>query len=142
MSVELMLCVWFINVWNSNNLCLIFKKICNIKNFATLVKFVWWNCIREAVQSSNILNFVWKKIISQPWFVQKYFFSIQTLFSLNTKWLYFFGTPLAPPGVKKAKCLFFGSFQESHFRTDLHVGCHPEKPATLSYVYFLSYLKF
>ena len=49
MSVELIICVWFINVWDSNNLCLIFKKTCNNKNFATLVKLVWWNCIREAV---------------------------------------------------------------------------------------------
>ena len=25
------------------------------------------------------------------------------------------------------KCVFFGSFQESHFRSDLHVRCHREK---------------
>ena len=64
----------------------------------------------------------------------KTFFSIQTLFSLNTKWFYFLGHHWPPRGLKIAKCLFSGSFQESHFRSDLHVGCHPEK----FYIGFLS----
>ena len=73
--------------------------------------------------------FLCEKIIYQPWFVQKPFFPIQTLFSLNTKWFYLFGTPLAPPGVKNSKMSLFWLFSRIpfHFRSDLHVGCHPEK---------------
>ena len=45
-------------------------------------------------------------------------------------------TPLAPPPrIKVAKCLFFGSFQESHSRSDLHVRCLREK----FYIAFLSH---
>ena len=50
----------------------------------------------------------------------------------------FFGTLLAPQGLKTAKCLFFVSFQESHFRSDLYVGCHPEQ----FYIGFLSQIFF
>ena len=70
-------------------------------------------------------KFLCEKLKSQPWLVQEPFFSIQLLFSLNT--ILFFGTLVAPLGLKIAKRLFFGSFQESHSRIDLHVGCHPEK---------------
>ena len=75
------------------------------------------------------------KIISRPWLAQKPFFPIQTLSSLNTQWFYFLrDTTGLPQRSKKAKCFFVGSFQESHFRSDLHVGCHPEK----FYIGFLS----
>ena len=56
--------------------------------------FVYGKFISEAVQSINILSFCVKKLISQAWLVQKPFFPIQLLFRLNTKWFYFFGTPL------------------------------------------------
>ena len=56
----------------------------------------------------------------------KTFFSIQTLFSLYTK-LLFWDTTGPPQKLKIAKCLFFVSFQESHFRSDLHEECHPEQ---------------
>ena len=46
----------------------------------------------------------------------------------------FFGHHWPTSGIKIAKCLFFGSFQDIHFRSDLHVGCHPEK----FYIGFLS----
>ena len=81
-------------------------------------------CLRRCLIKQH-LKFWCEKIKSQPWLVQEPFFFIQLLFSLNT--ILFFGTLLAPPGLKIAKRLFFGSFQESHSRINLHVGCHPEK---------------
>ena len=81
-------------------------------------------CLRRCLIKQHP-KFLCEKLKSQPWLVQEPFFSIQLLFSLNT--ILFFGTLLAPPGLKIAKRLFFGSFQESHSRIDLHVGCHPEK---------------
>ena len=53
----------------------------------------WWYwvsrghlCFYKGVQSSNILSFCVKKIISQSWIVKNLFFSIQTLFSLGSAW--------------------------------------------------------
>ena len=80
---------------------------------------------------------MWKKsYLSHSWFKNLFFPSTHCwLFSLNTKWFYLLGHHWPPPrGLKIAKCLFSGSFQESHFRSDLHVGCHPEK----CYIGFLS----
>ena len=81
-------------------------------------------CLRRCLIKQHP-KFLCEKLKSQPWLVQEPFFpssycSAKILF-------YFFGTLLAPPGLEIAKCLFFGSFQESHSRIDLHVGCHPEK---------------
>ena len=35
--------------------------------------------------------------------------------------------PPPPRGLKIAKCLFFGSFRESHYRSNCHIQCHCEK---------------
>ena len=84
---------------------------------------MWWSKtvihICEGVQSSNILSFFFHPDIVEP----KY----QVI-------SFFLGHHWPPRGLKIAKCLFFGSFQESHFRSDLHVGCHPEK----FYIWLLS----
>ena len=71
----------------------------------TAIRSARWrgSMICEGVQSSNILSFCVKKIISQPWLVQKPFFPIPNLF-------------FPSPGVKNSKMSFFGSFQESHSR--------------------------
>ena len=82
-------------------------------------------CLRRCLIKQHP-KFLCEKLKSQPWLVQEPFFSIQLLFSLNTI-LFFWDTTGPPPGLKIAKRLFFGSFQESHSRIDLHVGCHPEK---------------
>ena len=78
-------------------------------------------CLRRCLIKQHP-KFLCEKLKSQPWLVQEPFFSIQLLFSLNTI-SFFWDTT----GLKIAKRLFFGSFQESHSRIDLHIGCHPEK---------------
>ena len=81
-------------------------------------------CLRRCLIKQHP-KFLCEKLKSQPWLVQEPFFSIQLLFSLNT--ILFFWDTTGPPGLKIAKPLFFGSFQESNSRIDLNVGCHPKK---------------
>ena len=82
--------------------------------------------ICEGVQSSNILSFCVKKSYLSPGLFKNLFFPSRHCSSLILS-DFFWDTTAGPPrGLKIAKCLFFGSIQESHFRSDLHVGCHPE----------------